>query len=160
MMSSQTTEKPTTAPLSQETLGEGGLHIQPRHDQIDGEATAEITGYDHERMKDRGLLSYEEEKKLLRRVDLRLMIMCALIFMVKNIDANNVRPISPEPRDASHLQLCDTCANFTKSANAPVMNRGTPRNILTQLNMTTDDYNWVSTVYYVCCSLKPQCPQY
>lgn len=29
------------------------------------------------------------------------------------------------------------------------MNKGTPRNILTQLNMTRDEYNFVSTVYFV-----------
>jgi hypothetical protein len=56
----------------------------------------EISGYDHERMKDRNPLSYGEEKKLLRRVDWHLMILCALIFMVKNVDANNVgRPWMP-----------------------------------------------------------------
>lgn len=34
--------------------------------------------------------SLEEEKALLRRVDWRLVPMCALIFMVKSIDVNNV----------------------------------------------------------------------
>lgn len=59
--------------------------------------TGQAAGYDHARMKGRELLSYEEEKKLLRRVDWRLMPLCALIFMVKNIDANNVscRTASP-----------------------------------------------------------------
>jgi hypothetical protein len=37
----------------------------------------------------RALLSYEEEKKLLRRVDWRLVPMCALIFLVKSLDVNN-----------------------------------------------------------------------
>ncbi|KAK1715326.1 major facilitator superfamily domain-containing protein [Colletotrichum lupini] len=75
-------------------------------------------------MKDRALLSAQEEKKLLRRVDFRLMILCAIIFMIKNVDSNNV-------------------------ANARIMNKGTPRNIMTQLKMTADDYNWVSTIYNV-----------
>lgn len=34
--------------------------------------------------------SLEEEKKLLRRVDWRLVPMCAMIFMIKSVDVNNV----------------------------------------------------------------------
>lgn len=30
------------------------------------------------------------------------------------------------------------------------MNRGTPRNILKELRMTGDEYNFVQTIYYVC----------
>jgi hypothetical protein len=40
-----------------------------------------------------------------------------------------------------------------QAANALIMNKGTPRNILTQLNMTSDEYNFVSTVYFVRSSL-------
>lgn len=49
-----------------------------------------IAGYDSDLMAGRSLLSKEEEKRLLRRVDLRLMPLLALILMVKNLDANNV----------------------------------------------------------------------
>ncbi|SPO02601.1 uncharacterized protein DNG_05274 [Cephalotrichum gorgonifer] len=87
-------------------------------------ATRDTTDYDLELMRNRGLLTYEEEKKLLRRVDWHLMLLCALIFLVKNVDANN-------------------------AANARIMNKGTPRNILTQLRMTSDEYNFVSTVYFI-----------
>lgn len=66
------------------------VHIRAREARIDQGDATQIEGYDHERMQDRGLLSYEEEKKLLRRVDWRLMPLCAVIFMVKNVDANNV----------------------------------------------------------------------
>lgn len=38
----------------------------------------------------RALLSYEEEKKLLRRVDWRLVPLSAFIFLVKSLDVNNV----------------------------------------------------------------------
>jgi hypothetical protein len=63
-----------------------------------GEALAEasssqesIEGYDPELMSGRTLLTAEEEKKLLRRIDWRLMSLCSLIFMFKNLDSNNVR---------------------------------------------------------------------
>lgn len=63
-----------------------------------GEALAEasssqetINGYDPELMNGRTLLTAAEEKKLLRKIDWRLMTLCSLIFMFKNLDSNNVR---------------------------------------------------------------------
>ena len=53
-------------------------------------ADTEIKGYDAERMKARTLLTVEEEKKLLRKIDLRLMTLCSIMFLLKNIDADNV----------------------------------------------------------------------
>jgi hypothetical protein len=67
--------------------------LDPEKEPAEESSTVDIAGYDHERMKNRVLLSYEEEKKLLRRVDWHLMLQCALIFLVKNVDANNVRCI-------------------------------------------------------------------
>lgn len=62
-----------------------------------GEALAEasssqesIDGYDPELMNGRTLLTAAEEKKLLRKIDWRLMTLCSLIFMFKNLDSNNV----------------------------------------------------------------------
>lgn len=89
-MASEPAKKTEITPPTGEILAGGELHVKPRQADVGKEVTAEISGYDHERMKDRSLLSYEEEKKLLRRVDWHLMILCALIFMVKNVDANNV----------------------------------------------------------------------
>lgn len=74
-----------------------------------GEAVAEasssqesIDGYDPELMSGRTLLTAEEEKKLLRKIDWRLMTLCSLIFMFKNLDSNNVRE-QPFP---SWITLC------------------------------------------------------
>lgn len=103
------------------------LHVFPRGQivQVNEETPDdEINGFDAQRMKARALLSEQEEKKLLRRIDLRLMPLLALILMVKNIDANN-------------------------AANARIMNKGTDRNILTQLDMIVDEYNFVSTIYFI-----------
>jgi hypothetical protein len=87
---SSTVEKSNNTPPTQETALEGAVHVQPRDGHAAIDVPSDIVGYDHDRMKDRGLLTYEEEKKLLRRVDWRLMPLCALIFLVKNVDANNV----------------------------------------------------------------------
>ncbi|KAL4766209.1 major facilitator superfamily domain-containing protein [Aspergillus foveolatus] len=61
---------------------------------IHSEATApssqeqsHIPGYNPDQMSARTLLTSAEEKKLLRRIDLRLMALCSLIFMFKNLDA-------------------------------------------------------------------------
>jgi hypothetical protein len=49
-----------------------------------------IDGYDAELMSGRTLLTTEEEKKLLRKIDWRLMTLCSLMFMFKNLDSTNV----------------------------------------------------------------------
>lgn len=49
-----------------------------------------IDGYDPDLMSGRTLLTADEEKKLLRKIDWRLMTLCSLIFMFKNLDGNNV----------------------------------------------------------------------
>lgn len=69
------------------------LHFAKRGQAL-SEATSSqesIDGYDPELMSGRTLLTAEEEKKLLRKIDWRLMTLCSLIFMFKNLDGNNVR---------------------------------------------------------------------
>ncbi|KAJ6092324.1 hypothetical protein N7467_004293 [Penicillium canescens] len=96
-----------------------------------GEALAEasssqesIDGYDPDLMSGRTLLTAQEEKKLLRKIDWRLMTLCSLIFMFKNLDGNN-------------------------TSNARIMNKGTDQNIMTQLGITSNEYNLVTVLYYV-----------
>jgi hypothetical protein len=92
----------------------------------DGDAAnlAGVDGFDVERMRDRTLLTADEEKALMRKVDWRIMTMCSLLFLMKNLDADNI-------------------------SNARIMNRGTDRNIMTQLGMTSDEYNLLNVLYYV-----------
>lgn len=49
-----------------------------------------IPGYDAELMQARATLSSDEEKKLLRKIDWRLLPLLALMYMLKTIDASNV----------------------------------------------------------------------
>ncbi|PLB52109.1 pantothenate transporter [Aspergillus steynii IBT 23096] len=83
-----------------------------------------IPGYDANLMQARATLSSEEEKKLLRRIDWHLLPLLAVMYMVKTIDSNNV-------------------------SNARVMDKDTPYNIMTELNMTSNQYNLVTTMYYI-----------
>jgi hypothetical protein len=101
------------------------LTLFRRGEQID-DATASRTvdGFDAARMRDRSLLTAEEEKALMRRVDWRIMTICSLLFLMKNLDADNI-------------------------SNARIMNRGTDSNIMTQLKMSSDQYNLLNVLYYV-----------
>lgn len=49
-----------------------------------------IDGFQADSQGARTLLTAEEEKKLLRRIDWHLMPLCSLIFMFKNLDSDNV----------------------------------------------------------------------
>jgi hypothetical protein len=101
------------------------IHYARRGSIVNDEVVnSEIEGYDAERMRARTLLTVDKEKKLLRKIDLRLMTLCSVMFLLKNIDADNV-------------------------SNARIMNRGKPSNILKELGMTSNEYNLVTTMYYV-----------
>lgn len=101
------------------------LHFARRGADIDESlSSGDISGIDAERMRARAFLTADEEKKLMRRVDLRIMTLCSLLFLFKNIDSDNI-------------------------SNARIMNRGTDRNIMTQLGLTSDEYNLLTVFYYV-----------
>ena len=100
------------------TLAQRGIAVD--EDVVDGtEETEEDTN-----RRNRTLLSAKEEQALLRRINWRIMTVCSLLFLLKNIDADNI-------------------------SNARIMNRGTDRNVMTELNMTSDQYNLLNVLYYV-----------
>ncbi|EXJ86631.1 hypothetical protein A1O3_03584 [Capronia epimyces CBS 606.96] len=119
---------PATATTAAEELGtdDRGLHYARRGDAVDQTSSvdSDILGYDADRMKARALLTVAEEKRLMRRIDWHLMPLCSLMFLFKNIDANN-------------------------ASNARIMNKGTDQNILTQLGMSSNAYNFIVTIYYI-----------
>ncbi|KAL4908053.1 hypothetical protein BDW74DRAFT_115313 [Aspergillus multicolor] len=69
-------------------------------------------------------LNADEEKRLIRRVDWRLVPILTMLYLVKKIDENN-------------------------ASNARIMNKGTYRNIMTQLGVTSDDYGMITVLYTV-----------
>ncbi|KAL3297450.1 putative pantothenate transporter [Colletotrichum asianum] len=102
-----------------------GLTFARRGEQVDETtAVSDVSGFGADRMRARSLLTAAEEKALMRRVDFRIMTICSLLFLMKNIDADNI-------------------------SNARIMNKGTSRNIMTQLGMTSDEYNLLNVLYYV-----------
>ncbi|KAG6357478.1 hypothetical protein INS49_013355 [Diaporthe citri] len=109
---------------TQNVQSKDDLHFALRGADMDEAiAAGDISGFDAHRMRARASLTAEEERKLMRRVDLRIMTLCSLLFLFKNIDSDNI-------------------------SNARIMNRGTDRNIVTQLGLTSDEYNLLTVFYY------------
>lgn len=112
------TSIPNDIPSSQDTKN-ASITLAQRG-VIDNEDASAQTD-DETARRNRTLLSVQEEKALLRRIDWRIMTICSLLFLLKNIDAENI-------------------------SNARIMNRGTDRNIMTELNMTSDQYNLLNVL--------------
>ena len=116
-----TPPRETSIPSSQDTKS---ARITLAQRGVSDNEVADAQTEDEVARRNRTLLSAQEEKALLRRIDWRIMTVCSLLFLLKNIDADNI-------------------------SNARIMNRGTDRNIMTELNMTSDQYNLLNVLYYV-----------
>ncbi|OAA65325.1 high-affinity nicotinic acid transporter [Niveomyces insectorum RCEF 264] len=66
--------------------------------------------------------SADEEARIIRKVDLRIVILIGVMSMIKAIDANS-------------------------ASNVKVLQVGEPRNIVIELGMTSNLYNWVGSIY-------------
>ncbi|KAL7914323.1 major facilitator superfamily domain-containing protein [Trichoderma velutinum] len=117
-------EEIQTSTVSVESDESVQIHYAKRGEEISNLPQEETIDGFRSDMAGRTLLTAEEEKKLLRRVDWHLMPLCSLIFLFKNLDSDNV-------------------------SNARIMNQGTHQNIMTQLGMTSDEYNLVTVLYYI-----------
>ena len=113
---------------------QGDLHLARRGgDVVDSDVdSTDIAGFDADRMRARTLLTADEEKKLLRRIDWHIMPLCSLMFMLKNMDAQNI-------------------------SNARIMNEDTNQNILIQLGLSSDQYALLAIAYYVSWKLDGFC---
>ncbi|KAI1811471.1 pantothenate transporter [Poronia punctata] len=116
--------KSIVADSDSSSAGDGIYRAARGDDVAEISSDVSIEGFDAERMRARTALTAEEEKKLIRRIDWHLMPLCSIMFLFKNLDVDNV-------------------------SNARIMNLGTPRNIMTQLNLTSDQYALVAVLYYI-----------
>ncbi|KAF2011173.1 permease of the major facilitator superfamily [Aaosphaeria arxii CBS 175.79] len=64
----------------------------------------------------------DEEKSIMRKVDKRFILLTGIMFMIKQIDVHN-------------------------AANVKVLQVGKPSNVLKELKMSSNDYNWVGSIY-------------
>lgn len=126
-MSSTLKNGTTTVDEEQPKLGTKPLHIVRRGVDATGHSDkdiADIQGYSSSRMAARTPLSATEEKKLPRSIDWHIMPLCSIMFLLKNLDADNI-------------------------SNARIMNKGTDQNIMTQLGMSSDAYTLLTVLYYI-----------
>ncbi|KAL1959088.1 hypothetical protein VTO42DRAFT_2875 [Malbranchea cinnamomea] len=68
--------------------------------------------------------SAEEDKAIRRKVDRRFLWLIGMIYILKNIDYQNAAAVK-------------------------VLQVGQPSNIMIQLNMTPNEYNWVQSIYFI-----------
>ncbi|KAH8892903.1 permease of the major facilitator superfamily [Thozetella sp. PMI_491] len=66
----------------------------------------------------------DENKAIMRKVDRRFLIIIGMMYVLKNID-------------------------YTNAAAAKVLQVGRPSNILNELHMNTNQYNWVQSIYFI-----------
>ncbi|KAL4887621.1 major facilitator superfamily domain-containing protein [Aspergillus karnatakaensis] len=66
----------------------------------------------------------EDDRRIMRKVDRRCLLLMGLMYLLKQID-------------------------YTNAASVKVLQVGEPSNILTETNMSANDYNWVQTIYFI-----------
>lgn len=75
----------------------------------------------------------DDDRRIMRKVDLRFLPLMGFMYLVKQVD-------------------------YTNAASIKVLQVGQPSNVLAELGMTADHYNWIQTVYFVSLALSPSCP--
>lgn len=77
----------------------------------------------------------DDDRRIMRKVDLRFLPLMGFMYLVKQVD-------------------------YTNAASIKVLQVGQPSNVLTELGMTADQYNWIQTVYFVRLALCHQNPEH
>ena len=91
--------------------------------------------------------SAEEERLIMRKVDLRFCVLIGLMYLIKAV---------------SHYHQLDTDEILTLKidvnniSNVKVLQVGQPSNILKELKMTADQYNWCGSINGVSSRLCPR----
>lgn len=75
----------------------------------------------------------KDDRRIMRKVDLRFLPLMGFMYLVKQID-------------------------YTNAASIKVLQVGQPSNVLTELGMSADQYNWIQTVYFVRPFARPSPP--
>ncbi|KAL4903118.1 hypothetical protein BDW74DRAFT_179989 [Aspergillus multicolor] len=66
----------------------------------------------------------DDDRRIMRKVDRRVLLLLGLMYLLKQID-------------------------FANAASVKVLQVGEASNILTELDMSANDYNWTQTIYYI-----------
>lgn len=102
------------------------LHILKSGLVADTEAVEPHREQDDERYRHDFLSGFtaDDDRRIMRKVDLRFLPLVGFMYLVKQVD-------------------------YTNAASIKVLQVGQSSNVLTELGMTADQYNWIQTVYFV-----------
>lgn len=96
--------------------------------------------------------SKAEDKAIMEKVDRRFLLLIGILYVTKNVGC------------VKHAQECLQCQRLTtpqidyqNAANVKVLQVGQPRNIMSELKMSSNDYNWVQSIYFVSIAKRPNC---
>ena len=94
--------------------------------------------------------SPEEDKAIRRKVDYWFLWLIGLMYIIKNVSGDRSL--------IKWLDWPDRQIDYTNAAAVKVLQVGKPTNIMTQLKLTADEYNWVQSIYFVSvCDLPTFC---
>ncbi|PSN59479.1 permease of the major facilitator superfamily [Corynespora cassiicola Philippines] len=92
--------------------------------RTDGKASEVASEVGQAKKEFLGTFTQEENKKIMRKVDRRFLFIIGMMYIIKNIDYQN-------------------------AASAKVLQVGQPSNIMVELDMTANQYNWVQSIYFI-----------
>lgn len=93
--------------------------------------------------------SVDESKAIRSKVDRRFFILIGLMFMIKNVRGC----LPPTSRTWCSTVVTNSWIKQMDNTNASlikVLQVGQPSNILNELGMSRNEYNWVASIYGVC----------
>jgi len=82
----------------------------------------------------------QEEKSIMRKVDRRFLLLIGLMYLVKTVSQFTILQ--------EEFKLNEQI-DYSNASNVKVLQKGQPGNILVELDMTADQYNWVQSIYFV-----------
>jgi hypothetical protein len=90
--------------------------------------------------------SVKESRDIMSKVDKRFFILIGLMFLIKNVSKPALTICSLHNNTDIRWEQLDA----TNASNVKVLQVGQHRNILKELGMSADAYNWVGSIYGVC----------
>ncbi|KNG87187.1 hypothetical protein ANOM_003763 [Aspergillus nomiae NRRL 13137] len=89
-----------------------------------GESSSDLGTEDERRKALLQSFTPEEDKRIRRKIDRRFLFLIGMMYIIKTID-------------------------YTNAASVKVLQVGEDRNVLNELKMTSDEYNWVQSIYFI-----------
>jgi hypothetical protein len=82
----------------------------------------------------------EDEKRIMRKVDMRFVFLAGVMYLIKQVRIHSLEL----PQNA---RLTQKQIDQNNATNVKVLHVGQPSNIMVELGMTSNQYNWVGSIY-------------